>query len=242
MHYAVTNAGGKSPNVVQAEAEEYFVIRAPKVSQVREIYEKVCDVARGAALMTGTQVEIAFDSAVSNYIPNSILQKLAHKNFMELGIPDYTQEDFNLAKDFRAILTEEEIKAVGNLDPTSKNKMKGQDIACMVNEFDSSEKVIPGSTDVSDVSWVIPTAQITVACAALGTQLHTWKWVAQGVTSIAHKGMLHAGKVLAATGVELLENPELVEKAKLKLKERLGGENYVCPIPENIKPSKTSRG
>jgi aminobenzoyl-glutamate utilization protein B len=99
-----------------------------------------------------------------------------------------------------------------------------------------------GSTDVADVSWVVPTAQCWVTTAANGTQLHSWEMVAQGKTSIAHKGMLHAGKVIAATAVDILLDPAIAEKAKNELRERLGGQTYICPIPANVKPSKTGKG
>jgi len=98
-----------------------------------------------------------------------------------------------------------------------------------------------GSTDVADVSWVVPTAQCWVTCAANATQLHSWEMVAQGKTAIAHKGMLHAGKILAITAADILHDPAIAEKAKRELQERLGEQRYICPIPADGKPSITGR-
>ena len=94
-----------------------------------------------------------------------------------------------------------------------------------------------GSTDVGDVSWVVPTGQVCTNCYAAGTALHSWQAVAQGKSSIAHKGMLAAAKVMACAGAELLENPQLVEKARADWKEELEGEEYPNPLPKDLKPS-----
>ena len=94
-----------------------------------------------------------------------------------------------------------------------------------------------GSTDVGDVSWVVPTAQVYTSCYAAGTALHSWQAVAQGKSSIAHKGMLAAAKVMAYVGAELLLNPELIERAKADWKEELDGETYPNPLPADLKPS-----
>ena len=94
--------------------------------------------------------------------------------------------------------------------------------------------LLPGSTDVGDVSWIVPTAQVIAACQALGTPGHSWQAVAQGATGIAHKGMLAAAKVLARTAVDLLQDPSIVVAAKAELRSKLGGAAYVSPIPPDI--------
>ncbi|WP_411679384.1 M20 family metallopeptidase [Clostridium thailandense] len=234
IHYAITNAGGKAPNIVQAEAEDYLCIRAPKVSQAKEIYERICNIAKGAALMTGTQVEISIDSAISNFIPNKVLEMLIYKKFSELEIPKYSESDRQLAKSFRDVLSEDSKKS--DIHVLTVKELKGKDISEIVNPFINEEKTVPVSTDVGDVSWIVPTGIFNTACAALGTSIHSWTFVAQGNTAIAHKGMLYAGKVMALAAVELLKNPEIIVKAKIELKDRLGEESYVCPIPEEVKP------
>lgn len=239
IHYAITNAGGKAPNIVQAEAEDYFSIRAPKISQAKEIYERICDIAKGAALMTGTKAQISIDSALSNLIPNKTLEMLLYESLSKVGIPEYSESDRRLAKRFRDALSEDSKKS--DIHVLTVKELKGKDISEIVNPFINEEKTVPVSTDVGDVSWIVPTGMLNTACAVLGTPIHSCTFVAQGNTAIAHKGMLYAGKVIALTAVELLKNPEIIQKAKKELKERLGEESYVCPIPVEVKPSSCSK-
>ncbi|MFJ7664678.1 M20 family metallopeptidase [Lysinibacillus sp. NPDC097162] len=234
VHYAVTNTGGVSPNVVQEKADVLYFIRAPRVAQAEEIYQRICDVARGAALMTGTQVEIDFASAASDILPNNTLEKVMHDNFVALGVPQYDEKEQQFAKDIRATLSEADKKE----DIKANKELAGKDLAHVIDPFIPSNGILPGTSDVGDVSWVVPTVQCMVACEPIGTPLHTWQVVSTGKTSIAHKGMLHAGKVMAATAIEVLQNPEVLEKAKLELIEQRNGEEYVCPIPPEVKKYK----
>jgi len=234
VHYAVTNTGGVSPNVVQEKADVLYFIRAPRVAQAEEIYQRICDVARGAALMTGTQVEIDFASAASDILPNNTLEKVMHDNFVALGVPQYDEKEQQFAKDIRATLSEADKKE----DIKANKELEGKDLAHVIDPFIPSNGILPGTSDVGDVSWVVPTVQCMVACEPIGTPLHTWQIVSTGKTSIAHKGMLHAGKVMAATAIEVLQNPEILEKAKLELIEQRNGEEYVCPIPPELKKYK----
>jgi aminobenzoyl-glutamate utilization protein B len=234
IHYAVTNSGGSSPNVVQSEAEVLYLIRAPRVSQVEEIYRRVCDVAKGAALMTGTQVDIVFDAACSNLVPNSVLEETMYRDFVALGTPEYDADELDFARSLRATLTDAERNHVH--DPA----LRGKDLADSItppHTLSTRRSGGLGSTDVGDVSWVTPTAQCTTACWVVGTTAHSWQVVTIGKSSIAHKGMLHAGKVMAATALEMMRNPALLDQAKRELGERLGDETYASPIPEGVQPA-----
>ncbi|MCL6454301.1 MAG: amidohydrolase [Alicyclobacillus sp.] len=233
MHYAVTNSGGRSPNVVQSEAEVLYLLRAPKVSQVEEIYQRVCDIARGAALMTGTQVDIVFDKACSNLVPNRTLEQVMHRHFTALGLPEYTPEEEAFAQGLVDSLSEQERRVISAVAPD----LMGKGIADGIRPLDGPPRGGKGSTDVGDVSWIAPTAQCQTATWAVGTPGHSWQVVTIGKTSIAHKGMLQAAKVIAASAVEVLTNPEIVETAKAELRERLNGASYVCPIPPDVQPS-----
>ncbi|MBT2665070.1 amidohydrolase [Bacillus sp. ISL-4] len=233
VHYAITNSGGLSPNVVQQDAEVLYLLRAPEVSQVQDIYLRVCNIAKGAALMTGTELEIVFDKACSNVIQNNVLESVMYNNFQELGIPQHDDKEKQLAKEVRATLTEQERNST--INPFKDNQDDA--LANWLEPIEGLQAPLTGSSDVGDVSWIVPTAQCTTACFVLGSPLHSWQWVTLGSTSIAHKGMLHAGKVIAATAVEVLQNPELIEKAKTELKERLQGKSYISPIPQDVKAS-----
>lgn len=233
VHYAITNTGGSSPNVVQAEAEVLYFVRAPRVSQTDDIYQRICDIARGAALMTGTEVDIDLASALSNVIPNTTLEQVMYDNFVKLGLPSYTDAELHFAEAIRETLSEEEKK----MDVQRNQKLAGKAIADVIDPF-MSDAFMAGSTDVGDVSWIVPTAQCMTACEPLGTPLHTWQIVATGTTSLAHKGMLHAGKILAATALDILQQPELIEQAQAELVDRRAGEVYTSPLPSDVKQYK----
>lgn len=233
VHYAITNSGGSSPNVVQAEAEVLYLIRAPITSQVEDIYQRICDIARGAALMTGTKVEIVFDKACSNLVGNTVLETVMNEQFSQIDVPVFNETEKILARAIRDTLTAEDKKV-----PPLK-ALQNKELADFVIPYPmpGAGTLPAGSTDVGDVSWIVPTVQCVTACMAIGTPFHTWQLVAQGGTSIGHKGMLHAGKILAATALEVILNPELLQAAKDELATRLNGEAYVCPIPKEVKPS-----
>ena len=242
MHYAVTNTGGFSPNVVQAEAEVLYLIRAPKNAQVQEIYKRINKIAQGASLMTETELEIDFIKACSNIIPNNTLEQVLDKYLREIPHPVYSDEEIALAEKFRATSP-----AVGSTVNSYAGKVTGADskkeimaladkaLLDVVMPYIPSETAMPGSSDVGDVSWVCPTAQINTTCYAADTPGHSWQLVAQGKEGPAHKGMLYAGKVLACAAINLMENPQVIEAAKEEHKMRVG-DGYVCPIPAGVQP------
>ncbi len=231
IHYALTDAGGRSPNVVQSHAEVLYLIRAPHIRQASAIAERVHDVARGAALMTGTEVEIVFDKACSEIVPNRTLEQVVDEQFRRFSLPEHTAAELELAQAIRESLTEEEKQASWQLPPSQRE-------LALANEVLPYEhgKWLSGSTDVADVSWVTPTVQCTTACFANSTAAHSWQWVAIGKTSIAHKGMLYAAEIMAATALEMLTRPELLAAARQELDERLQGRVYECPIPAEVQP------
>lgn len=245
IHYAVTNSGGLSPNVVQSEASVLYQIRAPKLNQVREIYDRIQNVAKGAALMTDTTLEVIFDRASSNLVPNRTLEKLAYEKLMEIGPVPIDEEDLKFARKIISSLNEEEKKSSEQMlellyGERSKDLIKlinGKEIVDTVFPYTPVEKPIPASTDIGDISWNVAIVQILTVCYANNTPGHSWQKVAQGKSNLCHKGMLHAGKVMALTAVELFENLEQVEKIKKEFEDRFGKETYICPIPPDVKPS-----
>lgn len=223
VHYAVTHTGGHSPNVVQAEAEVLYLMRAPQVDDVEHIYKRINDIAKGAALMTGTEVDIVFDKACSNTIINHTLNELLHEHFEKTGVPSHTDAEKEFAQKIGQTLGKQNVDTflADNLEPYKRVK-----------------KVMSASTDVGDVSWVAPTAQCEVACFAVGTPYHSWQLVSQGKTSLAHKGMLYASKIIAATATELLMNPEKIHVITDEWQQQLGGKTYKSPIPPEVHPPR----
>ena len=236
IHYAVTDTGGISPNVVQANAEVVYLVRALEKDEVESLYQRVHDIARGAALMTGTTFEVEFEGTASNLIPNTVLANVMYENLEKVEAPSYDKADREFAEEIRSTLSEVDLNnAYAGRDRETVKKLKERAIADFIPPQSTSEAVLSGSTDVGDVSWIVPTMQCLTTCFALGTPLHTWQVVSQGATPIAHKGMLQAGKVIAATAIQAMENPKIIEQAKVELAERLDGKTYDSLIPDSVK-------
>lgn len=240
IHYAITNTGGKAPNVVQSEAQVLYAIRAPKVDQVKDMYERVCNIARGAALMTETTVDIKQVAAYSNYIANPVISEQLSKNLYRVFPLEYTEDELAYAQKYKEVITDLDRKNLKSFVHNEFGKELGEKMYEMpiFTEIAENDKITlgKGSTDVGDVSWVVPTAQINTACWAAGTAAHSWQAVAQGKSSIVHKGFLAAAKVMACTGYEFLTNPELVKSANEEWIKSLDGETYPNPLPTDAKP------
>ncbi len=242
VHGAITNPGGIAPNVIPSEAQVLYAIRAPKVTQVKKLYERMCDIARGAALITGTTVDIKQVAAYSNVIENDTLEDIMYENMCHFVPIGYTEEELAYARRFQEVITELDKEGLKDLisilsgrDKEKKRQMEESPMLDFVLERHVSFGG-GGSTDVGDVSWVVPTGKVDINCYAAGTALHSWQAVAQGKAPAAHKGMLTAAKIMACTGAELLEKPELLERIKEDWLEKLDGETYPDPLPKDVKP------
>ena len=242
VHGAITNSGGIAPNVIPSEAQILYAIRAPKVTQVKKLYERMCDIARGAALITGTTVDIKQVAAYSNVIENDTLEDIMYENMRHFVPIGYTEEELAYARRFQEVITELDKEGLKDLisilsgrDKEKKRQMEESPMLDFVLERHVSFGG-GGSTDVGDVSWVVPTGKVDINCYAAGTALHSWQAVAQGKAPAAHKGMLTAAKIMACTGAELLEKPELLERIKEDWLEKLDGETYPDPLPKDVTP------
>lgn len=220
LHYAITNAGGNFPNVVQNEAEVLYLVRAPEIKQVQEITERVMKIAEGAALMTETSFETEFDSSSNSLIISDTLSKILYEHFKKIGTNQYTVEEIEFAREIQQSFE-------GDLNKPLNDELREMP---EVPEFKAS------STDIGDVSWFVPTARILAATVANGTPAHSWQLVAQGKSTIAHKGMLLAGKVMGAAAIDLMLNPEKISAAKEEHKKKLGGRKYISLIPDGMRP------
>jgi aminobenzoyl-glutamate utilization protein B len=233
VHYALLDAGGIAPNVVQAHARVRYSIRARDLPGMNELVERVHRIAQGAALMTETKVEMRIVSAVSNILPNTPLEQALHRIMEELGPPRFDETDKDFAAKIRATLTEKDIASVYDsigMDPTDRP------LADFLVPLNARRNPQIGSTDVGDVSWVVPTVQVHAPTVAIGTPFHTWQVVAQGKSPAAHKAMVQAAKAMAGLGVKALTEQDLIESAKADLAKRTARTPYICPLPENVSP------
>jgi aminobenzoyl-glutamate utilization protein B len=233
VHYALLDTGGIAPNVVQAHARVRYSIRARDLPGMNELVGRVSKIAEGAALMTETKVEMKIISAVSNILPNTPLEQALHRVMEELGPPHFDDADKSFASQIRATLTDKDIESIYyaiGMEPTDRP------LADFLVPLDAKRNPLVGSTDVGDVSWVVPTVQVHAPTVAIGTPFHTWQVVAQGKSPHAHKAMVQAAKAMAGLGIKALLEPELIKAAKADLTKRTTRTPYVCPLPDHVAP------
>lgn len=206
VHYVITR-GGEAPNVVPAFAEVYYYIRHPEMDIVKDIFNRVTKAAEGAALGTGTTMDYEVIHGVYNLLPNQILSTNLYENLKTVGGVTYdkTEEDFAL-----------------KIFPSLNRKDVNISDAALVKPYADQSDEAFGSTDVGDISWLVPTAGISSATWVPGTAAHSWQAVAAGGMSIGHKGMMVAAKTMALTIMDCLVNPEMLKNAKLELLKRRG--------------------
>lgn len=243
IHYAITDGGGRSPNVVQPRATVLYMVRSNHVSEAVELQKRVDDIAQGAALMTGTTFEKKFIDGLADLVPNHTLESVLYRNFEALGAPEYTAEEHAFADALsKTYPGSDALPGIGpKFDPAVAGQVKElrKKAGHAMNDFllplYQGKAFSPGSTDVGDVSWLTPTAQIHVAAFPNGAPGHSWQNVSCGRTEIGHKAALHAGKVLAAAVVDLLEKPELLQQARAEF-EKATEAGFTCPTPMDAVP------
>ncbi len=242
VHYAYLDAGGIAPNVVQARAKVRYLIRAEDLAALTELVGRVRKIADGAALMTETSVSTQVVSAVSNLMGNDPLEKLMDENFQRLGPPEFDAQDRAYAEKIRATLSDADIAAA--FHRAGVPVKRDMALCDFIVPLAARGRGGNGSTDVGDVSWVVPTVQARGATCAVGTPFHTWQLTAQGKSPAAHKGLVHVAKVMAGTALDALQRPDLIEAAKADLAARTEATPYKCPLPDDVEPpiAAMSRG
>jgi len=208
IHYVITD-GGKAPNVVPDFAEVYYVVRNPEKALVVSIFDRVVKAAEGAALGTETKIEYELISGVHDLLINKTLATNMQANFEKVGGIIYSTEEINFAKQIQTSF-------LGKLPPIENASV----VTPLHIEKDQ------GSTDVGDVSYVVPTVGIVTATWVPGTSPHSWQAVACGGTDIGIKGMMVASKTMAFTAIDLFTNPELIKKAKEEFIKTKGDYQY----------------
>lgn len=234
LHYSTIFNG--APNVVPDKCSVWYYIRAPKRKDVDEVYAWLCDCAKGAALMTQTSFDIEFLTGCSEVLPNDVLEQVMLAAYKDVGAPKFTPEDYAFAE--KIAETYPEVLARDRKVMKEEYGVNGDDKFLCDVVFDKvieNRLVAPGSTDVGDVSHVVPTYQIYVAGQGIGCPGHSWQMTAYSGSHVGTASMLCAAKVLGLSGLRLLEQPELVEAAWDNFRQNQP-EAYVSPLPEDLKP------
>ena len=209
MHYVITR-GGEAPNVVPAFAESYHYVRHPDANVVKEIFDRMVKTAEGAALGTGTRMEYEVINGVYNLLPNETLARIMQKNLEAIGGITYTPEERKFAEDI--------------IKTYPAGVKASPDDAAKIDPFVVSETGGGGSTDVGDISWLVPTVGLGTATWVPGTSAHTWQAVAAGGMSIGRKGMVVAAKTMTLTAMDIFKDPSVTGKALEELNKRRGND------------------
>ena len=244
LHYAMVDGGGFSPNVVQPHASVLYMVRSVLVKDTLELQDRIDKCAEGAALMTGTSFERIFVDGTANSVPNTILEKLLYDNMKSIPLPEYTEEEQAFAAELDATCPQDGmIPGTGaRFDPEIRAKVwelseKGtKPLNDFMMPFYSGNEFEPGSSDVGDVSWQTPAAQFNTVCFTAHSPGHSWQNVSCGASSIGDKGTVYAAKVLACTAADLFEDTSIIGRARAEFRERLGEDEYMCPIPPDAAP------
>jgi aminobenzoyl-glutamate utilization protein B len=208
IHYVITH-GGLAPNVVPDFAEVYYYVRHPDATTALELFERVARAAEGAALGTGTTMEYEVIHGLRDMLPNVALAEVVDAKLREVGGVQYSEEELAFAQAIRDTFEGEPDRPLG-----SEQEIEDFGIGSPGS----------GSTDVGDVSWVVPTAGLRAATWVPGTSAHSWQAVAAGGTAIGRKGMIVAAKTLALTAIELYQRPDVITAARDELAERRGAD------------------
>jgi len=236
IHYVITNGGG-APNVVPDDCEVWYYVRSPERYQVDELLERVHNIARGAALMTETTVDINFQAGSYNYLPNLTLTRHMSEVLNTIGGIEFDAEEVafaqQIAREYDEGLRLGILKA-DFLDASYLDRGLTGEVLPIMDEG----MVLSGSTDVSDVSWNTPVAQVFTSCFVLGAPGHSWANTASSGMSIGHKGMMHAARVMAITAADAVADPALLAAAREEFAASTAGRPFVSPIPDDVKPRR----
>lgn len=225
IHYVITR-GGEAPNVVPAFAEVYYYVRHPSREQVKSVWERVSNAACGAALGTGTTVDWEITGGTYDLLPNGTLGRLMHANLTRVGGVPYTAGEISFA---------------AKLSQTLPDKPTPVEAANAIQPFQPVVAPSGGSTDVGDVSWVVPTVGLETATWVPGTSAHSWQAVAAGGTTIGLKGMVVAAKTIALTAIDLFTSPATIAQAKAELARRRGAGFKYAPLLGDRPPALNYR-
>ncbi len=227
VHYVVTS-GGDRPNIVPEHAAGIYQARSPRMREAVDLVARIVDVARGAALMTGTTMEYRFLHGCHDVVPNGVISDLLFDNLKSAPFPRYDEADRRLAAGLCATTTEDQRRATLEMLGVDSASAAGLARLSLHDGIGYWGKgwTIPASTDVGDVSHIAPTAQINTATWPMGVGSHTWQATAASGSGIGMKGMLYAAQVLAGAAFDLMAEPELLASAKREFSEVLKGEPY----------------
>lgn len=227
IHYIITN-GGEAPNIVPKEAASWYYVRAPHRSDVVDITNRVINCQRGGALMTDTTLDYEISGGCYELLPNDVLCNLARENYSEMEMCRYTDEEKDLAEALVKSLPKELVdKERSNIGCGDENSYIHNEV--IPKELESYYS-ITGSSDIGDVSWLMPFSTIFTATWPIAVNAHTWQAASASGSALGQKGMLYASKIMAGMFYDVVNDSGILENAKAEFMKRTEGKPYDCPI------------
>lgn len=211
IHYT-TDSGGLPPNIIPDKASSWYYVRAPHMSDVKNIMERLFKIAEGAALMTETTVRSEVESGCCELLCPKTFADITYENLVEAGEIPHTEEERNFA---RKIVATQNAAAVARF----QNMVNIKDVLHSGPAQRYVDFKPAASSDVGDVSKIIPTNMFTTATWPIACMAHTWQATASSGTSIGAKGALHAAKVMAGTAYDLFTKPDVLAKIQEEFEE-----------------------
>ena len=246
IQYIITD-GGRAANIVPETAEVEYVLRAEKPDYLEELVTRLRDIARGAALMTGTTFEEQVQAAYSGMLANHVLADRMYAAMQFIGPIEFTPQEMDFAQKINDAFP-------GSNPDYIREMVESYKLSPDIEEQIMADSHLPlyganlpaldanyiekGATDVGDLSRVTPTGSFITTCFPTGSPGHSWSNVASGGMSIGHKGMLHAAKIMALTALDLFADPAHLEAAQAEFKRKMGSQKYRCPLPETMVPPR----
>jgi aminobenzoyl-glutamate utilization protein B len=221
IHYVIPS-GGEAPNVVPEYARVWYYVRDVNREEVEKYYQRILKIAEAAAMATGTTHKVSLITGVHEYLLNRPIQEAMQKNLELVGPVRFTEEEQQFARSLQEHLGVDQQGFDAEIKPLA----------------DSLEAVEGGSTDVAEVSYLVPTAGFQLTTAAAGVPWHSWATTACHGSSAGKRAALAAAKVIAATGVDLLTDSDLVTRARQSFEEATEGKPYVSPVPPDQSPPR----
>ncbi|MCE5207973.1 MAG: amidohydrolase [Chloroflexi bacterium] len=240
IHYTITH-GGDLPNIVPSKAEVWYFIRAHKPEELEEVSERIFKIARGAAMMTETRLELIIQGGCSSVLSNHTLADLQYEAMQVVGPIRFTAEEYEFARKIRGHFSQKDLdeslqKYFLPKYPQPYETLKDKSLAAENYPAMDEGEIGTGSTDVGDVSQITPLSMLDTTCEPLAAPGHSWATVAASGSSIGHKGMLHAAKIMALAAIDCYSDPVHLQKARAEFIRSTNRQPYQCPIPDYVNP------
>ena len=236
LHYVILS-GGLAPNVVPDYAESYYYVRAFDPANLEDVSQRVIRIAKGAAMMTDTEVDVVYKSGSTRVLSNETLADLQYEVMRGLGGIRFNDEEQAYAAEINRRFGDANVKTLVERYGVAPELAEQPLIGEVLPSADKGY-VSPGSSDMGDMSWYAPCSMLQTATWASRAAAHSWGVVATGRMSIGHKGMMYAAKVMALAAAELVLSPDILARAQAEFRAALERSPYVCPIPPEVEPPR----